>query len=260
MAEYTGLYQRAVLYDIVFNRDVSREVDFVAEAYRHFTGADMRSLLEVACGPGYHARHFARHGGRAVGLDLQPEMIAFAEEKAAAEGVHAAWSAGDMRDFRLATPVDAAMCPFDGIDALLTNADLIHHFRCIADNLTPGGLYVLEITHPRDCGFHDYGSFRYHGARDGVSVEIVWATNHPTADIVRGVARVELEIHVDDHGQHTVIRDVAEERFLLPQEIELLAQLAGTLRVAGWYGDYDLGQPLDSSPASRRMIAVLQKA
>ncbi len=260
MAEFTALYQRAVLYDIVFNRDVSREVDFVAAAYRRFTGAEMKSLLEVACGPGYHACHFARQGGRAVGLDLQPEMVAFAAEMAAARGVRAAWVAGDMRDFRLDAPVDAAICPFDGIDALLTNADLIHHFRCLAANLTPGGLYVLEITHPRDCGFHDYGAFRYSGARDGVSVAIVWATNHPTADIVRGVAHVELEIHVDDHGQHTVIHDAADERFLVPQEIELLAELSCALRIVGWYGDYDLGQALDSSPVSRRMIAVLQKA
>jgi hypothetical protein len=31
-------------------------------------------------------------------------------------------------------------------------------------------------------------------------------------------------------------------------------------RLVGWYGDFDLNQPLDNSPASTRMITVLQKS
>ena len=62
---------------------------------------------------------------------------------------------------------------FDGLDALLTNQDLVHHFRAIAGNLTPGGLYVIECTHPRDCSMHEYGEFRYGGSRDGVDVRIL---------------------------------------------------------------------------------------
>ena len=53
--------------------------------------------------------------------------------------------------------------------------------------------------------------------------------------------------------------DTARERFLLPQEIGLLAERSGMFEIAGWYGDFDLGQPLDMSPASRRMIGVLRK-
>lgn len=31
-------------------------------------------------------------------------------------------------------------------------------------------------------------------------------------------------------------------------------------RAVGWNGDFDLGQPLDYTPASRQMMVVLQKA
>jgi hypothetical protein len=66
-------------------------------------------------------------------------------------------------------------------------------------------------------------------------------------------------MHIQDHDQEYLVQDSARERLLLPQEIQLLAELSGSLQVVGWYGDFNLDQPLDNSPASRRMIAILQK-
>jgi hypothetical protein len=186
-------------------------------------------------------------------------MIALAQCKDAAEGVQATWIEADMRHIHLNQPVDVAFCMFDGLDALLSNADLIQHFRAIEASLIDGGIYLVDLTHPRECSFWHYTPFYYAGGRDGVSVEIQWATNNPRYDLATSVAYVELEMRVNDHGQIQVVRDSAKERLLLPQEICLLAELSGALRVAGWHGDFDLAQPLDDSPASRRMIAILQK-
>lgn len=259
MAEHNTLYQQAVYYDIVFGRDVSPEVDFLVALHGRHAGGPPHSALDLACGPGYHAQEFAARGLRAVGLDLREEMLAFGRELAVRRGAEVEWMAADMREFRLAEPVDLAFTLFDGIDALTANEDLIRHFRAVAANLTPGGLYVVDLTHPRDCGLLDYGVFRYRGERDGVTVEIEWATNRPVADLVSGVARVEVEMRVDDRGEEIVLRDAAEERFLFPQEIRLLAALSGALEPAGWYGDYDVSVPLDHRPAARRMIAVLRR-
>jgi len=258
MAEHHNLYQRAIYYDIVFDRDVSREVDFVAAVYRQRTGSEMSSMLDIACGPGYHAREFARRGVWAVGLDLRPEMVQFARDKDAAEGLALEWLVADMRDFSLDSPVDVAITMFDGIDALTLNADIVQHFQAVARNLSPGGLYFIDLTHPRDCAHTDYGTFHYQGQRNGTAVEIFWGTNHPTFDFLTGVAEVAVEMRVTANGQETIIPDSARERLLLPQEITLLAQLSRDLEVVAWYGDYDLGQPFDNTPASRRMIAVLQ--
>jgi hypothetical protein len=186
-------------------------------------------------------------------------MVELALSKAADEELDVDFFAGDMRSFTLTQPVDLAICMFDSIDALLTNDDLVEHLRCVAANLISGGIYVIDLTHLRECSFASYGSFRYGGSRGPVSVEIVWATNNPTFDVLTGVAEVEIELHIDDNGIHHVIKDSARERLLSPQEILLLAELSGELEVVGWHGDYDIGQPLDNSPASTRQIAVLQK-
>lgn len=259
MAEYNQVYQRAIYYDIAFNRDVSGEVDFLLALYQKHTGAELRSVIDIACGPGYHAREFARRNLRAVGLDLRPEMLAYAQDQAALEDLTVQWLAQDMRRFELAEPVDMAISMFDGIDALLTNSDLVHHFQAVGGNLTDKGLYLVDVTHPRDCSYQDYGTFVYSGSRNGIVVDVVWATNNPTFDLVSGVAQVDIEMRVSENGHQQIIRDTAHERLLLPQELTLLIERSEMFQVVGWYGDFNLDQPLDKSPASRRAIAVMQK-
>jgi SAM-dependent methyltransferase len=259
MAKHNSLYQRAVYYDIIFDRDVRREVDFMIDVYRRYVGSEPRSVLDIACGPGYHAREFARRGARAVGLDLRPEMVDFAREKDAAEGLSLEWIAQDMRDYSLAEPVDLAFIVFDGLDALTCNEDVVHHFRAVAANLTSHGLYIIDLTHPREISYTDYGKYFYRSQSDGIAVEIAWAVNAPRFDLVTSTARVEVEMRVNDHGKATVIKDEADERLFFPQDLTLLAALSGALEPLGWYGDFHIDQPLDYSEASRRQIAVMKK-
>ena len=67
MAEHTTLYQNVKYYDIALQRDVSREVDFLIDLYRLHHKSDLRSVLDIACGPGYHARAFSKCGFKAMG-------------------------------------------------------------------------------------------------------------------------------------------------------------------------------------------------
>lgn len=259
MAQHDQLYQRAVYYDIALQRDVTPQVDFILDVFRRHVGREAKSFLEIASGPGYHVRAFSLRGLRATGLDLSEPMIRLAREQAETEGIDAEWLVADMRDFSLREPVDVAVCFFDGIDALLDTDDLLRHLQTVADNLTPGGLYVIDCTHPRDCSYTRYGDFRYKGERDGVEVDILWATNDPRIDPVTGVAEVGVEMRIRENGHQHIIRDVARERCYTAQEIALLVRLSGAFNVVAWYGDYDVNQGLDNSPQSHRMIAVLQK-
>lgn len=259
MAEHCNLYDRAMYYDVIFNRDVRRETKFVHDAYSQFAHGTARSVIDVACGPGYHARALAREGVKTYGLDLRAEMLRFAEDEAKKEGAKVEWIEADMRTFKLPAPVDVAFCMFDGLDCLLTNENLVKHFQAVATNLTKDGLYIVDLSHPVEVSFNHYKKFHYSGQKDGVKVDIHWATNDPHYDLATGIAHVALEMHVDDHGKKIVVKDEADERLLFPQEITLLAELSGALKVVGWYGDFDIRQPLDHSPKSRRMIGVLQK-
>jgi SAM-dependent methyltransferase len=261
MAEHHELYRRASYYDVVFDRDVSREVDFISAVCERHLGRLPTTVLDVASGPAYHAREFARRGARAYAIDVRPEMLTLARQRAALAAVDVQTMVADMRGFQLPEPVDAAFTVFDGIDCLLTNTELVAHLRAVAANLQPHGVYVLELTHPRDCSPWDYGKFRYAGERNGCRVVIDWATNHPVADPLTQVVDVDVVMKVrESNGQEYEFHDRARERFVGPQELVALADLSGVLHVVGWYGDFRVDQPFDNTAEARRMIVVLERS
>jgi SAM-dependent methyltransferase len=260
VGEYNEVYQRARYYDIAFRRDVSREVDFLSQLFSRHAGRPLRSMLDIACGPGYHARLFARQGVVAYGLDLRPEMVQFAKDEAEAEGVAAHWFAADMRDFTLPQPVDLALNSYDSIDCLASGEELVDHFRTVARNLTPDGLYVFELTHPRDCFLWNYGNHRYAGEQNGTKVEIVWLPDGRKIDALNQAIDSNIVMRVQEHGETREFHDHAREYMRLPREYADLAKRSGALEVDRFLGDFRFDQPFDESPGSRRMIAVLRRS
>ena len=258
MGEYNEVYQRARYYDIAFSRDVSREVEFLSRLFSRHAGRPLRSMLDIACGPGYHARLFAKSGIVAYGLDLRPEMVDFARDEAKSEGVAAHWFAADMRDFALAEPVDLALNSYDSIDCLDSD-DMVAHFRTVARNLTPDGLYVFELTHPRDCFLWNYGNHRYAGERNGTKVEIVWLPEGRKIDGLNQRIESNIVMRVEENGVTREFPDHAREHFRLPQEYVALARLSGALAVDRFLGDYSFDQPFDDSAGARRLIVVMRR-
>src|SRR5262245_43797748 len=134
---YDALYQKAKYYDILFDRDVSREVDFIQQVFEKYMGKQMQSVIEIASGAGYHTLAFAEKVLLAWGVDLQGEMLDIGREKAAARGLTANWLEANMCDFDLPEPVDAAVGMFDSLTVLPTNDLIIQHFQAVARNLNP---------------------------------------------------------------------------------------------------------------------------
>lgn len=260
LSKLNDVYLRGHYYDIVFNRDISAHTTFFLQVFNHFTGRAPQSILDIACGPGYHARALAHKGLRGVGLDLSEAMLNYGRQQSEQEGLNLEWVIADMTQFDLATPVDLAIIMFDGIDLLTSDTSAINHFRCISRNLTPGGLYIIEQIHPSESQIFNLGSFSWKGERDGVEVEFVWGVNNPVSDIVTGIAEVEMEMRINDHGQKSVITDRSLENTWSLREIRLITEhIVGDLKVVGYYGDYNLNQPLDWSAQSVKMITVIQK-
>jgi len=260
VAEFNEVYRRARYYDIAFRRDVSREVDFLQTVGAASLGRPVATFVEIACGPGYHVREAVRRGIRSIGLDLRPEMIEFAVAEAAKEDVAATWIADDMRHFNLDEPVDVVATLYDSLDCLSTTDQLIDHFRAVGRSLVPGGVYVVEMTHPRDCSMAHYGAYRYQGEADGTRVVVDWAINHPVADPLAQTVEIETVMRVwTPDGRMEAFFDRAVERFVFPQELMAIARLSGALETVGFYGDFRVDQPFDDTPASRRMIGVFRR-
>jgi 2-polyprenyl-3-methyl-5-hydroxy-6-metoxy-1,4-benzoquinol methylase len=97
------------------------------------------SLCELGCGSGWISRLATRHGVRAEGYDISPEMIEIAREVAAEEGLDVTYDVGDMEQLDLGRRFDTCLL----YDALhhSPRADLV--LASAARALRPGGRILL---------------------------------------------------------------------------------------------------------------------
>jgi 2-polyprenyl-3-methyl-5-hydroxy-6-metoxy-1,4-benzoquinol methylase len=97
------------------------------------------SLVELGCGSGWMSRFATRHGVRAEGYDISPQMIEIAQELADQEGLDVHFEAADMEQLDLGRRFDACLL----YDALhhSPRADLV--LRSAHRALKPGGRLLL---------------------------------------------------------------------------------------------------------------------
>ncbi len=80
------LWRRNPIVTALMGISFERELECIARAARLEEASE---VLDLACGPGIYSRPLARrlHGGRIVGLDYSPAMLAYAQRRARAERV-----------------------------------------------------------------------------------------------------------------------------------------------------------------------------
>ena len=148
---HTNFYKLAEYYDIAFGfRDVAAECDFLAGLVRRHLGREPHSFLELAAGPALHTIEFAKRGVRAAALDSVQRMLDYADEKARTQQTSIQCICSDMVEFKLPQVCDFIALLMDSSSYLLDNHSVLKHLNCVADHLSEGGVYVLEMSHPRD--------------------------------------------------------------------------------------------------------------
>jgi len=93
-------------------------------------------VLELACGTGRLTVPLA-----AVGLDIDHQMLALARSRGARHLVQA-----DMRRFALARRFGLVVLPYNSLQLLLDDDDLVACLRCARSHIEPGGVMALEVT------------------------------------------------------------------------------------------------------------------
>jgi SAM-dependent methyltransferase len=134
--------ESAGVYDLIYGafKDYPAEVDRLAETVRRGHPA-ARTLLDVACGTGEHARLLREHHGYDVdGVDLDPAMVRIA----AAKNPAGTFSVADMTDFSLPRTYDVVTCLFSSIGYARTLPGVQSALAAFARHLAPGGFLLVE--------------------------------------------------------------------------------------------------------------------
>jgi SAM-dependent methyltransferase len=133
--------ESAEFYDLVYStfKDYAGEAARIAGLLR-ISNPQYRTVLDVACGTGEHARLLAGYGFAVDGIDLDPAFVRIASRKHPA----GRFVEADMSDFHLGRRYDAVLCLFSSIGYLRTLDRVAGALRCFREHLVPGGMILVE--------------------------------------------------------------------------------------------------------------------
>jgi SAM-dependent methyltransferase len=103
----------AQYYDEIYasiDKDYAAEADKAHEIIQKYKKSKGKTLLDVACGTGFHASLLNKYY-EVEGIDLDPKMLAVAKKKHPKIRFHQ----GDMTDFDLGRQFDVIVCLFSSI-------------------------------------------------------------------------------------------------------------------------------------------------
>lgn len=130
----------AELYDwelLHVHHRVDQDVGF----YRGLAVALGGPVLELGCGTGRVAAPLVRAGVDVVGLDIDAAMLRVARARGVDNVVH-----GDMRRFAFTERFAVVAIPYNSLQLLGDDADVVACLRAAADHVAAHGMVAFEVT------------------------------------------------------------------------------------------------------------------
>lgn len=110
-----------------------------------------KTVLDAGCGEGWLVRELGRLGVSSLGIDVTPELIAFAQKEGGGRFKCIAYE--NLSYDTLNEKFDAVVCNF----SLLGNESVIHLFEQVPCLLKETGSFIVQTIHPLiDCGVEKY--------------------------------------------------------------------------------------------------------
>jgi SAM-dependent methyltransferase len=127
-------------------------------------------VLDAGCGPGRIGGHLARAGHEVVGVDVDPVLIAAAEE----DHPGPRWLVGDLAELDLPDRFDVIVCAGNVVTFLApsTRVEVLRRFRA---HLAPEGRAVVGFGAGRDYPFEE---FLADAATAGLAPSVLLSTWH----------------------------------------------------------------------------------
>ncbi len=234
-------------YDLLNReKDYAGEAQFADRLLRP-AGTPARTLLDIGCGTGGHAREFARLGWRVTGIDLSTPMIEIAQAKTAADmAVEFVAAAAD--EFDLGQTFAAAVSLFHVVSYQSGPGQAFRMFANVRRHLAPAGIFVFDFWHGPGV-LADPPVVRTRRAEDeGIRVTRV---AKPAHNPLQCLVEINYKIDIEDLGLGTTERigETHRMRYFFLPELEFMLGQAGfsiealhaglserSLDRAAWYG------------------------
>lgn len=134
----------APLYDRTGQSRFSLRMVRYARELWEWSGHEVQTVLELACGTGSAAIALANRGYDVTAVDRSEAMLAIARDKARRWGADIRFLEQDLLELEAGGPFDAATCFYDSVNYFLVPEDLQKAFERIRSHLKPGGLFLFD--------------------------------------------------------------------------------------------------------------------
>lgn len=231
---------------IAWPERIRREAPFLVDAAAR---GPERSVLDLGCGTGEHARFFVERGYRVLGIDASEAQIAAATESPLPPGLR--FLVGDLE--RLDTAVrerfGTALCLGNTLVHVLEPEALARTCRAVHDALLPGGSWVTQVLNYERLRSRNERALPVNVREDaGEDVVFLRLMRHLPDGRVQFVP-ASLRLRPDaDPPLELVSSRVVELRGWTRRELEPALRDAGFDAIA-WHGDMQ-GGPFDPERCS----------
>lgn len=244
-------FRDAELYDL---RDEGYYDDYpLTEQWARAAGGP---LLDLACGTGRMALRLAKLGYQVTGVDITPEMIARAHQKAAQQALSLDWVTADARTFHLGKQFSFIYMLENAWQFFLTRADQEALLARVREHLLPEGCFLFETRNPTPRNLQYPRRLepqRYH-TPDGGQLMVADQQYYDPMSQIQHYTNTFAFFGPDGLLQRETIVRVAL-RYVYPQEMEALLHYNG-FKIRTCYGSWQQEPLIATSPA---MIYVCQR-
>jgi SAM-dependent methyltransferase len=140
-----SIYDFPTYYDLVFGSDTAAEMRFLASCFEKYVKGKVRRVFEPACGTGRLLYRMGRKGLEVGGIDLNAKAIEYCNARLERLGLKGRAQVGDMSDFSVSRPYDAAFNTINSFRHLPTEQAAVGHLESLARAVRVGGIYVLGL-------------------------------------------------------------------------------------------------------------------
>ena len=212
-------------------------------------------LLDLACGTGRMALRMAALGYQVTGVDITPEMIARARQKAAKQAVSIDWVVADARTFHLQKQFPFIYMLENVFQFFLTREDQEAMLARVREHLLPEGCFLFETRNPSPRNLLEvrHPDPPKYTMPDGGQLVTTEEQHYDPMTQIQHYIRHLTFLHPGGQREERTLHTAL--RYVFPQEMEALLFYNG-LQIRSCYGNWQQ-EPLTAT--SRSMIYVCQR-
>jgi hypothetical protein len=191
------------------------------------------------------------------GLDLNPRAVEFCNKRLVRHGHKPAAFVGDMSDFVVPRPIDAAFNTINSFRHLLSEDAARGHLRCVAAALRKGGAYVLGL-HLTPTEGQPLDEERWSARRGHLVINTHLKTFNVDLRKRTEQCRMVLDVLTPTQSRQ-IVDELVFRTYTAPQLSRLLAAVP-ELELAGTYDfRYRLDTPTEIAEDTQDVVLILRK-